>query len=55
MDMTAHSYAGVAVLVKHARKLYATGKFTQTEVSKRTGISRPQLCTILNRKAWRHV
>lgn len=44
-----------ASLVRRARKLYATGKFTQTEVSKQTGISRPQLCMILNRKAWRHV
>jgi hypothetical protein len=40
-------------LIDKMRALYSTGRYTQTELSERSGISRPQLCMILNNKAWR--
>lgn len=34
------------------RKQYATGMVSQSELSRRYGLSQPHVCSILNRKSW---
>ena len=41
--------------IRVVRWLYANSTYTQADLAKRYGISRPQMCMILNRKAWRHI
>lgn len=41
--------------VKEIRSLYATGRYTQSELGQSFGVNKEQINRIINRKAWKHV
>jgi len=45
----------VRAQVVQIRKLYAQGTITQRELAGRFGISRRQICDIINRVCWKHI
>jgi len=41
--------------VRQIRNLWATGDYTQVELSKLFEVSKPTICMIVNRKTWTHI
>ncbi len=41
--------------VRHIRKLFAKGEYTQTEIGKLYGVKQHTIAAIINRLTWRHV
>lgn len=50
-----HASKMTAAKVTQARKLYATGKWTQAALAERYGITAPAMWAILNRRTWVHI
>lgn len=50
-----HSAKMTTAKVRQARKSYATGKWTQTALARKYGISTQSMSQILRRDTWKHV